>query len=72
MGIGAFAELEERDAAGGNDTWDILMGHVIEVNESLKSHGLPGEIRKDDCQSGVLVRLLGIMRWARESSREDS
>ena len=51
---------------------EVLPGHVVEVNESLKSHALPNEISKDDCHIGLLVRLLGIMTWARESSREDS
>ena len=67
MGIGAFAEVGEHDVTG-----DVLSGHVMEVNESPKAHALLGKIRKDDCHSGLLVRLLGIMRWARENSREDS
>ena len=41
---------------------DVLRGRVVEVNESPKSHALPCEVRKDDCHSGLLVRLLGIMR----------
>ena len=50
---------------------DVLPGRVVEVNEFPKSHALPGEIRKDDCHNGLLMRWLGIMRWAWESSRED-
>ena len=42
---------------------DVLPGHVVEVNESPKSHTLPGEMQKDDCHSGLLVRWLRIMRW---------
>ena len=51
---------------------DVLLGRVVEVNESPEFHALPGEIRKDDCHSRLVGRLLGIMRWARESSRKDS
>ena len=50
----------------------VLSRRVGEVNESPKFGSLPGEIRKDDCHNGLLVRSLGIMRWARESSRHDS
>ena len=45
---------------------------VVGVNESPKPSALLGEIQKDDYHNGLLVRLLGITRWALESSREDS
>ena len=51
---------------------DVLPRHVVEVNESSKSHALLGKIQKDDCHNGPLARSLGIIRWAQESSREDS
>ena len=45
---------------------------IVEVNEPPKSGALIGEIKKTDCHYGLLVRSLGVMRWARENSREDS
>ena len=72
MGTGASANVGECDAADGNDIWGYTLGCVVEVNEYPKSSALPHEIQKDDCHNGLLVRSLGITRWARESLKEDS
>ena len=51
----------------------VRPGCVVEVNEvEPKSGALLGEIRKDDCHNGLLVKSLGITRWAPESLKEDS